>query len=226
MKEQIGAFLIVEKGNPYRWGEILPLREGKVLLGRTWKGQQPDISFDNLYVSRFHARIDCTQGLFTIADLPSSKHGTRVNGRQIEKDVPHTLKHGDEIQLAAGEVVLVFCSSLAPGETLDFPSKGPKVGLALDEAKRGAVVNGRLLPLSGKPYQLFRVLWLNRGRAVSDDMIRNEVWPERAPDPRDEKSIPLVDDEEISALVHRLRAHLGEHGGLIRTIRGYGYLLE
>lgn len=225
MTEQIGAFLIVERGNPYHWGEILPLREGKVLLGRGWEDQQPDISFDTLYVSRFHARIDCTQGLFTVTNLPSSKHGTKVNGLQIDKDVPHTLKDGDKIQLAE-EVVVVFCSSFAPGETLDYPSKGSEVGVALDEAKRRVIVDGRPLPFSGKPYELFRILWLNRGRAVSDDMIRIEVWPERAPDPRKDNRIPLVGDEEISALVHRLRSHLGEHGGLIRTIRGYGYLLE
>lgn len=38
MEGQTGAFLIVEKSEPYRRGEILPLREAAVLLARTWGG--------------------------------------------------------------------------------------------------------------------------------------------------------------------------------------------
>jgi len=53
--------------------------------------------------------------------------------------------------------------------------------------------------------------------------IRLEVWPERV---KDDRGNPLVDDEEITTLVYRLRNQLGECGAMIRTIRGYGYLLD
>ena len=43
---------------------------------------------------------------------------------------------------------------------------------------------------------------------------------------KDGRGNPLVDDEEITTLVYRLRNQLGECGVMIRTIRGYGYLLD
>lgn len=146
MEGQTGAFLIVKKGEPYRKGETLPLREGAMLLGRAWGGERPNVSSDSLHVSRTHAQIDCLQGVFTVTDLPTSKHGTRV-GRQIAKGVSHTLKHGERIELAEGDVLLVFYSIVEagddPGRTLDYPHKGPEAALVLNKETRQVVVGGR-----------------------------------------------------------------------------------
>ena len=37
---------------------------------------------------------------------------------------------------------------------------------------------------------------------------------------------PLVTDEELTTLVYRLRKRLDPHGDLIRTVPGYGYMLD
>lgn len=233
MADQPVAYLLVERGDPYPPGELLPLPAGRAVLGRAWRDQRPDIPFANPYVSRRHARIDSgshTLG-FQITDLPESRHGTKVNGETLAKGVPRVLEDGDRIELAKAEVVLVFRLEPAPGETLDYSrsglgvSPGPRASpaLDLDEGRREALVDGRAITLTGKIHELFRVLWRNRGRVVDDETIKREVWPERARDARD---VPLVDNEEIVTLVHRLRGQLGERGQLVRTVRGYGYLLE
>lgn len=59
---------------------------------------------------------------------------------------------------------------------------------------------------------------------MTDEEIRETVWGKERP--RDDSGVPDVGDEEIATLMHRLRHELGEHRGLIRTLRGHGYLLQ
>jgi DNA-binding response OmpR family regulator len=49
------------------------------------------------------------------------------------------------------------------------------------------------------------------------------VWPERE---LGADSMPLVSNEEVTTLVYRLRKRLESHDHLIRTVSGYGYLLD
>ena len=233
MDQQPDAFLIVEKGDPHQKGQILPLPSSRVLLGRTWESHQPDISFDSLHISRRHAVIACVDGRYTVTDQPESKHGTIVNDRQLEKNVPCPLQDGDRMVLGRGEVELLFYSSVAPGVTLDYRDeascKDAEAGLALNEDRVEVLLNGRVV-IRGNTheYRLFRLLWLNRGRAVDFDTIKKEVWGKDRGNKRveDERGIADVSDYEMQALVHRLRDRLGEGRGLLRNLPRYGYLLE
>ena len=223
MQGHIGTFLLIEKGEPYQPGEAIPLTDGTLLLGRRWADHLPDIPFNSSHVSRRHARINCVQGLCSITDLPSSRHGTFVNGRKLVKEVPCKLGNGDRVELAKGAVVLIFCSGEVLGETADYPSEEPNQELRLDQDRREVIADGRALRLSGKLYELFLLLWSSSGRVVDHNTIRKTIWPERA---LDHRGVPLVGEEEITALVYRLRGQLGKYGSLIRTVRGHGYLLD
>jgi DNA-binding winged helix-turn-helix (wHTH) protein len=75
--------------------EIIPLAEGKTLIGRDLIGA-PD-------VSRRHAVITIEGETATIEDL-GSKNGTWVGGRRIESAL--ALPHGDEILLGRRRIVL------------------------------------------------------------------------------------------------------------------------
>jgi len=55
-------------------------------------------------VSRLHARIDLSDGIFSVRDL-DSRNGTLVNARPI--DGPVALQDGDEIDI--GTTRIVFC---------------------------------------------------------------------------------------------------------------------
>ena len=75
-------------------GDIV-IDDNLLAIGRT---EAPFTSYPQEFVaglSRRQARIFSAQGVAYIADL-GSKNGTTVNGRDV-RDVPHSLRHGDEI---------------------------------------------------------------------------------------------------------------------------------
>lgn len=80
----------------------------RLIIGRS---EDCDIEIDNLAVSRHHAIIEKTNGLFSINDLDSN-NGTFVNGQRISE--PTTLNFGDEIGI--GKHVLVFDSHSRKGK--------------------------------------------------------------------------------------------------------------
>jgi hypothetical protein len=231
MQQVPDAFLIVEKGEPYGVGEALPLLRGKVLLGRASPDDQVDLSFHSPYISRRHAKIELKDGFYYLIDL-ESRHGTRVNDKQLVPGEACEIRHRDRISLARDEVVLTF-STAAPagGETWDYPESQPELPVArkpdsllvLDQERREVILDGKPLTLSGKLYELLQLLYQNQGRAVDARDIKGEVWPERG---SGANSMPLVTNEEVTTLVYRLRQRLEPYSNLIRTVPGYGYMLD
>lgn len=143
MKKEISDFLIVEKGEPYQRGAIIPLENPEVTLGRAWEDQQPDIPFSSFFISRRHAAIKKLSNKFFLTDLPSSKKGTKLNERLIEKAIPQELKNGDHIFLADGEVSLIFCTGIKPGDTVVVNDPTKETEILLDEASRKVHLNGQ-----------------------------------------------------------------------------------
>ena len=93
------AFFIVKKGSPYKKGDILHVLKNNIVLGRSWEDNQPDYSFDSLYISRQHVQIECKDGKYFLTDLPTSKHGSKVNNKEIENGKSCSLNHLDKIKI-------------------------------------------------------------------------------------------------------------------------------
>jgi DNA-binding winged helix-turn-helix (wHTH) protein len=232
MQQPPDAFLIVEKGEPYQPGEALPLVGEKVWLGRPSEGWVPDIPFDSPFISRRHATIECKDGVHFLTDSPENRHGTSLNGKRLAPGKPRELQDRDRISLARDAAVLIFATA-APigGETWDYPESQPEPGadqvpgppLILDPERREVILDGRRLALTGKLYDLIALLYENRGRAVSAHDIKRAVWKER---PLGADGMPLVTDDETRTLVYRLRKRLEPYGSLVRTVKGYGYMLD
>jgi two-component system OmpR family response regulator len=96
---------------------------------------------------------------------------------------------------------------------------GPRVvhgPLLLDTVARRAFLNGEPLELSGREWAVLEVLLARVERVVSKDAIIQAVasWG-------DELSL-----NAIEVYVSRLRAKLEPAGISIRTVRGFGYMLE
>ncbi|MGD8192724.1 FHA domain-containing protein [Brevibacillus ginsengisoli] len=222
-----GVFLIVEKGNPYPFHEVIPVTKNEVLLGRSWKGYDPEITFSSMYISRKHAVITNDNNQFYIADL-MSMHGTEVNGNPINQ-LPYLLRDGDTITLAKGEAVLSFNNTLEQdlGKTSEFRIP-PEImmestGLAVHPDRREVLVDGEPLYLSGKDIDLFMLLYQKVNQAVSYDEIKLKIWPERVTQTAD---IPDVGRDEVNALVYRLRKKLGKYGDRVVTVPRFGYMLD
>jgi len=232
MLQSPDAFLIVEKGEPYSAGEALPLTGGKVLLGRTSQEYQPDFSFRSPYISRRHATIEYREGTYFLTDLPGSRHGTWLNGEQLTPGVAQEIMDRDRIGLARGEVMLTFAAAALPdSDTWDYPesqpgppaAQGQEALVIVDQERREVTLDRQPLAVSGKLYDLLCLLYENRGRAISDRNIKEAVWQERG---LGIDGMPLVTDEELTTLVYRLRRRLESYGDLVRTVPGYGYMLD
>lgn len=226
-----GVFLEIEKGDPYEKGKRIYLTPQDTILGREWNSIKPDISFSSMHISKRHAMISCKKNTYSITDL-MSKHGTQINGQDIEKKRSYNLKNGDAIILSRGIVLLKYCNiyELESGDTVDFTNSFNKridtgeFPLAVNIERREVILEGNQLVLYGKDLELLLLLYLHQNKAVSYDEIRRAVWPERILDTGD--NLPDVGNDEITALVYRLRKRLGQYGCLVITVPRYGYMLN
>lgn len=84
----------------------------------------------------------------------------------------------------------------------------------LDRATRELVRGGQPVPLTPKALRLLELLLERRPRAVSRQEIRDALWPET-----------IVAESNLDSLVWTVRAAIGDQprGGMLRTVRGFGY---
>lgn len=79
---------------------MIPVKEEEMTIGRTGEN---DITLDEPYISRRHARLFLEGGSYFIEDL-KSKVGVIVNGKKISKI---QLKNGDEVRLSSVRITFV-----------------------------------------------------------------------------------------------------------------------
>lgn len=80
-------------------GDIIPLQADEILVGRHGSS---DIRFTDMSVSRYHALLTVSNGVWTVIDL-DSKTGTYVNDRQVKKAVLH---FNDELAFGEKKVII------------------------------------------------------------------------------------------------------------------------
>lgn len=98
-------------------GETWPLEADEILLGRHVSA---DIRFLDSSVSRYHAVMTVTGGVWSITDL-DSRAGTFVNDRRVKQSPLHA---GDIIRLGGTEMVLCPHGAPRPGEAVPKKKKG------------------------------------------------------------------------------------------------------
>ncbi len=79
---------------------VIPLEADEILVGRHGAA---DIRFSDMSVSRYHAVLRVSNGVWQVMDL-DSKTGTYVNGKQIH--TVHKLSAMDEIRFGDKRVIL------------------------------------------------------------------------------------------------------------------------
>lgn len=95
----------------------------------------------------------------------------------------------------------------------DVLTAGP---LSLDEAAHKIRAGAVLLDLTPKEFELLALFMKNNGRVLTPDIILDRVWG------YDYVGSPKA----VNVYVKKLREKLGDHAGLIKTVRGVGYSLE
>lgn len=88
--------------------------------------------------------------------------------------------------------------------------------LKLDTVGRNVYVDGQLVKLTAKEYDLLLYFAKNKGAALSRDTILNAVWGYDY----------FGEDRTVDWQIKLLRQHLGEYKDYIVTLRGVGYKFE
>ena len=89
-------------------------------------------------------------------------------------------------------------------------------GIQIDKEGRTVSVDGKLIELSLREYELLAYLVENENIALSRDKILNNVW----------NYDYYGDSRTIDSHVKKIRHKLGKKGKYIKTIRGVGYKFE
>ncbi len=89
-------------------------------------------------------------------------------------------------------------------------------GLVIDQAAHEVSVDGKVIELSFKEFELLTYFVNNQGIALSRERILNNVW----------NYDYFGDARTIDTHVKKLRSKLGEKGSYIKTIWGMGYKFE
>ena len=89
-------------------------------------------------------------------------------------------------------------------------------GIVIDNEGRTVTVDGKLVELSFREYELLKYLLDNENIALSRDKILNTVW----------NYDYYGDSRTIDSHIKKIRHKLGKKGKHIQTIRGIGYKFE
>ncbi|HEY8101471.1 MAG TPA: response regulator transcription factor [Burkholderiaceae bacterium] len=89
-------------------------------------------------------------------------------------------------------------------------------GLSLDTFSKRAEINGRSIELSVREWSILEYLMLQVSRVVSKQQIIDAIlpWGEE------------ITVNAVEVYISRIRLKIADAGVLIRTIRGFGYVLE
>lgn len=99
------------------------------------------------------------------------------------------------------------------GEGAGLKSAG---GIVIDRTAHRVTIDGKVVELSYKEFELLEYFMENEGIALSRERILNSVWDYDY----------FGDARTIDTHVKKLRSKLGEKGEYIRTIWGVGYKFE
>jgi DNA-binding winged helix-turn-helix (wHTH) protein len=173
------------------------------------------IRLDNRWISRQHARLVLSDGIYTVEDA-DSRNGVFVNGQRVTG--VWELRDGDRIQLAPG-LELLFADSES---TWPLPHRDA-ADLVVDQSERIILVQGQPLapPLSAAQHDFLALLTREPGRVYSRTEVVGAVWADVSPEG--------VSDDAVDALVRRLRQRLAEVDAereYVVTVRGYGFKLD
>ena len=89
-------------------------------------------------------------------------------------------------------------------------------GIVIDDEKKVVTVDGAAVALTRIEYEIFRLLFTNKGKVFPREDILSKVWPDDV----------IVTDRTVDVNITRLRKKIGEYGNRIVSRHGFGYLYE
>lgn len=137
-----------------------------------------------------------------VALAPADAEGTDLEVVRNALGDPTAVHHQPETH---------FASHHSP---LQENSRGHNVGVLIDLSRREVFLDGELLNLTYKEFELLNYLVENGARTVGREELLTSLW-------REAEEIP--NERTIDVHIRRLRSKLGRLANTVRTVRGQGY---
>ena len=128
-------------------------------------------------------------------------------GFELGVDEYITKPFSPRVLVARTEAVLRRTAQVGRNDTLQSG------GIVLDKGAHEVTIDGRVIDLSYKEFELLAYFMENKGVALSREKILNNVW----------NYDYFGDARTIDTHVKKLRSKMGEKGDIIKTIWGMGY---
>lgn len=109
-------------------------------------------------------------------------------------------------------VKAILARSLVEDKTEEIISIGP---LNIDTEKKEVNLDGKIVELTKKEYQILLMLVKSSGRFITREEILDSIW-----------SDTLVTERTVDVHITRLRKRLGSFGSRIKSRTGYGYYID
>ncbi|MCM2264371.1 MAG: response regulator transcription factor [Desulfuromonadales bacterium] len=142
-----------------------------------------------------------------------------ARGEELDRVVGFEVGADDYVvkPFSVREVVLRVKALLRRSGENPTDSTGLQIGpLQIDIDRHRVTVDGAVIELTTLEYKLLLTLVERRGRVQTRDGLLQDVWGYNY----------AGDTRTVDTHITRLRTKLGSAGGLIRTLRGFGYKLE
>ncbi len=133
-----------------------------------------------------------------------------LQGFQLGVDEYIAKPFSPKILVARVEAILRRTNQIIENEVLEYG------GIVIDKAAHVVTIDGKVIDLSFKEFELLTYFMENKGIALSREKILNSVW----------NYDYFGDARTIDTHVKKLRSKLGDKGDLIKTVWGMGYKLE
>ncbi|MGH7656915.1 MAG: response regulator [Gemmatimonadales bacterium] len=154
-------------------------------------------------------RLDETRNVGVIMLTARREEPDRIRGLSLGAD-DYLVKPFSPQELTLRVNALLRRLSAAPVSSGSMLTAGE---ITLDQSSHRVTIAGHDLELTATEYRLLHTLMERRGRVQSRPQLLETVW----------EAQPDIQTRTVDMHVQRLRSKLGDHGGLIETVRGFGY---
>ena len=91
-------------------------------------------------------------------------------------------------------------------------------GIEIDTENMEVKKNGKLIELTSLEFKILLLLFTNKNKLVTRDMLLNKIW---------DLAGNFVNDNTLTVYIKRIREKIGDsEGKIIKTIRGVGYKVD